>query len=74
MGIAAPRTEQEKRERSIHDGAFHAGVEFAAEVCDKWMNPDYIRLHAGEMTAQEMRSVLAVVKAIAAEIREPGEL
>jgi hypothetical protein len=37
-------------------------------VLDKWSKPDYIRLHAGEMTSQEMRSVQAVLKAIRAEL------
>lgn len=34
----------------------------------RWQRPDYIRLHAGEMTTQEMRSVLAVLKAVSREI------
>lgn len=40
------------------------------EVLDRWLNPDHIRLHAGEMTAQEMRSVIAVLRAIRSEIAE----
>lgn len=45
-------------------------IEFdrAIRIMDKWSDPDHIRLHAGEMTNQEMRSVLAVVRAIRAEI------
>lgn len=45
-------------------------VELANTLCiiDRWQDPDYIRLHAGEMTAQEMRSVLAVLRAVRAEI------
>ena len=38
-------------------------------VVEKWLKPDHIRLHAGEMDAQEMRSVIAVVRAIAAEVQ-----
>lgn len=38
------------------------------DVLRRWQQPSYIRLHAGEMTAQEMRSVLAVVKCIAGEV------
>lgn len=37
-------------------------------VLRRWQRADYIRLHAGEMTAQEMRSVLAVLKAVSLEI------
>jgi hypothetical protein len=37
-------------------------------IIDKWQDPDHIRLHAGEMTNQEMRSVLAVLRAVRAEI------
>lgn len=38
------------------------------DVLRRWQSADYIRLHAGEMTAQEMRSVLAVLKAVALEV------
>jgi hypothetical protein len=37
-------------------------------IIDKWMDPDHIRLHAGEMTTQEMRSVFAVLRGVRAEI------
>lgn len=37
---------------------------------DKWQDPDHIRLHAGELTMQEMRTVLAVLRAIRWEINE----
>jgi dsRNA-specific ribonuclease len=37
-------------------------------ILSRWQRSDHIQLHAGEMTAQEMRSVKAVVKAIEAEI------
>jgi hypothetical protein len=37
-------------------------------VVRPWLKPSYVRLHAGEMSAQEMRSVLAVVQAIEAGI------
>lgn len=39
-------------------------------ILKNWQRADYIRLHAGEMTAQEMRSVKAVVRAIEANINE----
>lgn len=35
---------------------------------DKWTRADSIRLHAGEMTAQEMRTAQAVAKAIIGEV------
>ena len=35
---------------------------------NKWLNPDHIRLMAGEMTAEEMRCVLAVIGPIVAEL------
>jgi hypothetical protein len=37
-------------------------------ILKNWQRADHIRLHAGEMTAQEMRSVKAVVRAIEANI------
>jgi hypothetical protein len=40
------------------------------KILQNWQRADHIRLHAGEMTAQEMRSVKAVVKAIEANINE----
>lgn len=33
-------------------------------LAKKWLSPDHIRLHAGELTAQEMRTVLAVLRAV----------
>lgn len=34
----------------------------------KWLEPAHMQLHAGEMTAQERRTVKAVVAAIIAEV------
>ena len=45
--------------------------ERCAKIGEKWSGADHIRLHAGEMTAQELRSVRAVVRSIVAELREP---
>lgn len=50
--------------------AWNAAIEFAAGIADDWTLPDHILLHAGEMTAQELRSVMAVARAIAAQIRD----
>lgn len=40
-----------------------------AKVAKRWLKTDYILLHAGEMSAQELRSVKAVIKAVVAEIQ-----
>jgi hypothetical protein len=49
---------------------WNKAIKNAAQIADKWRNPSHVRLHAGEMTAQEMRSVQSVARAIADEIRE----
>jgi hypothetical protein len=38
----------------------------------KWMKPQHVRLMAGELSAQEMRSVQAVVAAILTEVEVGG--
>lgn len=43
--------------------------ERAAKVADEMTKPSAVKLAAGEMTAQEMRSVVAIAKRIAAVIR-----
>jgi len=43
----------------------------AADALD--MSPATIRLHAGEMTAQEMRTVQAVLRWKAAELRDRAQ-
>ncbi len=35
-----------------------------------WQNPQFMKLHAGEMTAQEVRTVKAVVRVIGWEVNE----
>ena len=47
-----------------------AREEALAEIA-KWQKPSHVRLHAGEMTAQEMRSVQAVLGAIARALATP---
>jgi hypothetical protein len=44
------------------------GLRSSLNVLDKWLDPDHIRLHAGELTAQEMRTVLAVLRAVRADL------
>ena len=44
-------------------------TERAALIAGQWASADYARLHAGELTPNEIRLVAAVARAIAAEIR-----
>lgn len=71
MGIAAPRTDNDRQLVETFDAGWSAAIQYAIEIGEKWSGADHIRLHAGEMTAQELRSVRAVVRAIVAELREP---
>jgi hypothetical protein len=48
-------------------GAHEEGMRIS-RILNKWMKPDHVRLMAGEMSAQEMRSVQAVVAAILTEV------
>lgn len=47
------------------------GLSRAYAVLDRWLDPDHIRLCAGEMTAHEMRTVLAVLRAVRADLGRP---
>ena len=49
--------------------AMERAFEVAALQAEKWKQPSYLKLHAGEMTAQEMRTALAVAGGIAAQLR-----
>jgi hypothetical protein len=42
--------------------------EYIREVFSRWAKPSHIRLHCGEFSASEMRSVLAVISALRSEI------
>ena len=44
-------------------------LEEAAKAVDDWNNPNDLQLHAGEMTAQERRTTMAVLTALAHKIR-----
>jgi hypothetical protein len=58
-----------KAARKILDGLQEAvGLSRAYGVLDRWLDPDHIRLHAGEVSAQEMRTVLAVLRAVRADL------
>ncbi len=47
---------------------YSAGTRTAHKIAKRWTNRAFVQLHAGELTGQEWRSVLAVVSAIMAEI------
>lgn len=71
---AAPVAYSEGRTLSWHKGRgvtnaqlYAAPVDLTA-IIDEWLRPDHINLHAGEMTVRELRTVLAVVKGIKADI------
>ena len=42
--------------------------EAISAIFTKWRRHDHMQLHAGEMTAQEKRSVVAVLHAVEAEV------
>jgi len=46
-----------------------AGLEEAAGIAEPWLSTGHARLHAGELTAAEMRAVKAVAGSILAAIR-----
>lgn len=43
-------------------------LEEAARVADRWAIPSYMKLKAGEMSAQEVRTAKAIASGIASEI------
>lgn len=45
-----------------------AARERSGEIIRKWLRTDTLKLHAGEMTAQELRTVKAVLRGVLAEI------
>jgi len=51
------------------EAAIDIVLEEAAKVIDDWNNPNDLQLHAGEMTAQERRTTMAVLTALARKIR-----
>lgn len=51
------------------DGGRAFERERAARIADDWRQPETLRLRAGEMTAQEIRTAQAVAAAISREIR-----
>lgn len=62
------RTRALNAERARDEGM--ARFTMVEEIIRRWKRADHIRLHAGEMTAPEMRSVKAVVAAIEQEIEK----
>lgn len=55
--------------REAWEAAAEAERAACAAIVDKWSDGGHLKLHAGEMTAQELRTVQAVVNAIKADIR-----
>ena len=53
----------------VYNAATKGERDRCLRVVEQWLKPAHVRLHAGEMSAQEMRSVLAVVSAIAAGVQ-----
>lgn len=45
-------------------------ADIVREIISNWRNPQYLKLHAGEMTAQEVRTVRAVLEAVGIQITE----
>jgi len=58
------RSDDAARQRGVAEG-----IERAAAKAHAWSRADEIRLHAGELSAQEMRTTQAVIKALAHSIR-----
>lgn len=53
--------------------AILAERERISSVIQKWKHRDHLELHAGETTAQEFRTVVAVLISIEAAIRTPTD-
>jgi hypothetical protein len=55
-------------------GVFVTRRQIVNEIIANWSNSQYLKLHAGEMTAQEVRTVRAVLKVVGQQITEslPG--
>jgi hypothetical protein len=48
-------------------------IEEASDICDDWSMPQTMKLHAGEMSAQELRTAIAVLSGVKAAIRRLAE-
>lgn len=67
--LRATIADLEARLRTARADAWCEGRDAAAAAVAPWLSASHILLHAGEMTAQELRSVKAVVKACDSAIR-----
>lgn len=52
---------------------WHAGIEWLKDYIRGWLKPGELQLRAGEMSAQELRTVKAVLTAILSREPLPGE-
>lgn len=59
----------EEQMEAFATSAVLEAIERCASIADEWSKPDVLRLAAGEMTTQEMRTAQAVARGIAAAIR-----
>ena len=60
----------EDQTRVYGEECYRAATDRAAQIAQRWTHPDTLRLHAGEMTAQELRTVVAVLNGVIAEINK----
>ena len=52
------------RLKPILDEFWNEALDASLASTDMWVEPQSIRLHAGEITAQEMRTVRAIIKSL----------
>ncbi len=57
------------RLKPLLEELWNDALDAAVNSAEVWTKPDEVRLRAGEMTAQEMRSVIAVSTAISASLQ-----
>ena len=69
--------QRQQMQQTLPNRAYEQGLadgtkqerERCATIAQHWTHPDTLRLHAGEMTAQELRTVVAVLNGVIAAIR-----
>lgn len=49
-------------------GKFDEAIDHVNTIIERWLNAGRLQLHCGEMTAQEIRTIRVVLKAIQSEI------
>jgi len=61
--------QMEERHGTNKRGKARADSDAILATVEKWTDRSHIRLHAGEMTAQEMRTALAVANGILSDLK-----